>query len=182
MTEAEVEFPGYAAGMWSIDPANSEAGFSVRHLGVARVHGRFNAVDGTINVGPTVEQSSVTARIETDSIDTGFPARDGYIRGEDVLATGEHKQIVFQSTAVRRGPDGLLIDGELTIRSVTRPVTLTAQVGGFGVDPVRHVQVLGVSARVTIDRADFAISPHVPAAVVGEKIEIHLDIQASLGS
>ena len=142
MTEAEVEFPGYTAGMWSIDPANSEAGFSVRHLGVARVHGRFNAIDGTINVGPTVEQSSVTARIEPDSIDTGFPARDGYIRGEDVLATGEHKQIVFQSTAVRRGPDGLLIDGELTIRSVTRPVTLTAQVGGFGVDPVRNVKVI----------------------------------------
>lgn len=181
MTETVSEnIPGYTAGTWTIDSSDSEVRFSVRHLGVTRVHGRFNVFDGTIRTGESAEESSVTARIETGSIDTGYAARDGYIRGEDVLAADQHKELVFRSTLVRRHDDRLLIDGELTMRGVTKSVTLVAEPGGFGTDPVRKVPVLGVSASVTVSRADFGLAPHIPAAVVGESVRITLDIQASL--
>ncbi|MGV4981624.1 YceI family protein [Streptomyces sp. NRAIS4] len=183
MTETVTEtIPGYTAGTWAIDASDSEVRFTVRHLGVTRVHGRFNVFDGTIRTGETVEQSSVTARIETDSIDTGYGARDGYIRGDDVLAADQNKELVFRSTQVRRHEDRFQIDGELTMRGVTKAVTLVAEPGGFGTDPVRKVPVLGVSASVTVSRTDFGLAPHIPTAVVGETVRITLDIQASLAS
>lgn len=181
MTEAVTEtIPGYTPGTWAIDAANSEVGFSVRHLGVARVHGRFNAFDGTIATGDNVEESSVVVRIEAASIDTGYAARDGYICGDDVLGTGQHKELVFRSTQVRRENGRFLIDGELTLCGTTRGVTLTAELGGFGTDPMREVPVLGVSANVTISRTDLGLAPNVPAAVVGDAVELRLDIQATL--
>ncbi|GAA1926038.1 YceI family protein [Streptantibioticus ferralitis] len=173
MTETVAEFiPGYTVGTWVIDAPNSEVGFTVRHLGVARVHGRFNVFDGTIQIEETVEQSSVTARIETDSIDTGYSARDGYIRGDDVLAADQHQELIFRSTRVRQHEHQFLIDGELTLRGTTKAVTLVAEPGGFGTDPVRGVPVLGVSASVTVSRTDFGLASRVPAAVVGETVQI----------
>lgn len=181
MTETVAEsIPGYLAGTWTIDASGSEVGFTVRHLGVVRVHGRFNVFEGTIRTGETIERSSVTARIETDSIDTGYSARDGYIRGEDVLAADRHKELAFRSTRVRPHEDRFLIDGELTLRGVTKALTLVAEIGGFGTDPVRGVPVLGVSASATVSRTDFGLAPHVPSAVVGETVRITLDVQASL--
>lgn len=181
MTETVSEIiPGYTAGTWTIDTSDSEVRFAVRHLGVTRVHGRFNVFDGTITTGESVEQSSVTARIEADSIDTGYAARDGYIRGADVLAADQHKELLFRSTRVRHHEDRFLIDGELTLRGVAKGVTLVAEPGGFGTDPVRKLPVLGVSASVTINRTDFGLAPHIPAAVVGETVRITLDVQASL--
>ncbi|GHH10572.1 YceI family protein [Streptomyces rubradiris] len=172
--------PGYTPGTWTIDTSDSEVRFTVRHLGVTRVHGRFNAFGGTIITGESVDQCSVTARIEADSIDTGYAARDGYIRGADVLAADQHKELLFRSTRVRRHEDRFLVDGELSMRGVARAVTLVAEPGGFGTDPVRKVPVLGVSASVTVDRTDFGLAPHLPAAVVGETVRISLDVQASL--
>lgn len=134
----------------------------MRHLGVARVHGRFTVFDGTIRTGETIERSSVTARIETDSIDTGYSARDGYIRGDDVLAADRHKELAFRSTRIRPHEDRFLIDAELTLRGVSKELTLVAELGGFGTDPVRGVPVLGVSASVTVSRTDFGLAPHVP--------------------
>jgi polyisoprenoid-binding protein YceI len=142
--------PGYLAGTRAIDASGSEVGFTVRHLGVARVHGRFNVFDGTIRTGETIERSSVTARIETDSIDTGYSARDGCIRGDDVLAADRHKELAFRSTRPRPHEDRFLIDGEPTLRGVSKELTLVAELGGFGTDPVRGVPVLGVSASVRI--------------------------------
>jgi polyisoprenoid-binding protein YceI len=181
MTETVAEIiPGYTAGTWTIDAANSEVRFTVRHLGVARVHGRFNVFAGTIETGDTVEQSLVTVRIETDSIDTGYSARDGYISGDDVLAADRHKELTFRSTRVHRHEDRFLIDGELTLRGATKSVTLVAELGGFGTDPMRGVPVLGINASVTISRTDIGLAPHVPTAVVGDPLQVTLDIQASL--
>ncbi|MFE1199505.1 YceI family protein [Streptomyces olivaceoviridis] len=181
MTETVAEIvPGYTEGTWTIDTSDSEVRFTVRHLGVTRVHGRFNVFEGTIRTVKTLEQCSVTARTETDSIDTGYAARDGYIRGEDVLAADQHKELVFRSTRVRAHEDRFLIDGELTVRGVTKTVTLVTDPGGFGTDPVRKVPVFGVSASVTVSRSDFGLAPHVPAAVVGETVQITLDVKASL--
>jgi polyisoprenoid-binding protein YceI len=161
MTETVAEIiPGYTAGTWTIDAANSEVRFTVRHLGVARVHGRFNVFAGTI--------------------ETGYSARDGYISGDDVLAADRHKELTFRSTRVHRHEDRFLIDGELTLRGATKSVTLVAELGGFGTDPMRGVPVLGINASMTISRTDIGLAPHVPTAVVGDPLQVTLDIQASL--
>ncbi|MEV5978407.1 YceI family protein [Streptomyces sp. NPDC052114] len=182
MTETAAAIPGYGVGMWTIDRENSAVSFTVRHLGVARVHGRFNIFDGVIETGDTVEQSSVIVRIETESIDTGFPARDAYICGDNVLATDQYKVLTFRSTRVRRQEERFLIDGEMTLRDVTKDVTLVAELGGFGTDPMSGAAVLGVSASAVINRTDIGLAPQVPAAVVGDPVQITLDIQASLNT
>jgi polyisoprenoid-binding protein YceI len=177
MTVSPVTVSQSAVGAWKIDTFNSDVSFVVRHLGVSRVHGRFNDVSGAIVISPDVEKSTVTATIGTESIDTGFPARDTYNKGADVLAVGEHKQLTFASTGLRVEGDDYLLDGDLTIRGATRPVTLELDLGGFGTDPTNGNEVMGISARTTVRRADFGLSGAIPAAVISEKIEIRLDIQ-----
>lgn len=169
-------------GTWAIDRTNSHVSFSVGHLGVLRVHGRFNDVTGRIVTGDTIEGSAVSARIGADSIDTGFPARDGYIKGADVLASGDHKAITFNSHAIRAAGANYLVDGALAIRGDTRPITMTAHLGGFGADPASGQPVLGVSAAITVKRADFGFSPHIPSTVVGDDVDIAFDIYARLVS
>lgn len=168
------------AGTWTIDPGNSDVSFSVRHLGVSRVHGRFNQVAGQIVLGEVPERSSVSATITADSIDTGVPGRDGFIRGGDVLAVDDHKELTFSSSAVRPAGSAYEIDGDLTIRGITRPVTLTVELGGFADDPASGNKVAGGSARGVLQRGDFGLAKNVPALVVGEEIELTLDIYAVL--
>ena len=167
-------------GTWAIDRMNSHISFSVRHLGMLRVHGRFNDITGRIVTAETIEESAVSARIGADSIDTGFPARDGYIKGADVLAANEHKAITFNSRTIRRAGANYLVGGELTIRGDTKPITLTVHLGGFGSDMTTGQPVLGISAATTVKRADFDFAPQVPAAVVGADIELTFDICARL--
>jgi polyisoprenoid-binding protein YceI len=170
--------PGYIAGTWKISPVNSEVRFTIRHLGVSNVHGRFKKIEGTIVTGDVLERSSVSARIAAASVDTGFPARDDYLRGGDVLAADEHRDLKFTSTCVRMGVGSLLVDGELTIRNITRPLTLAVEVGGFADDPVDSVQVLGLSATATLRRSELGFGAKVPPLVVGEEITMQLDIHA----
>lgn len=179
MSASTIAIPGYTTGIWTINPLNSDVSFTVRHLGISRVHGRFNAVAGEIVTGPTLELSSVSATIDADSIDTGFPARDGFIKGNDVLATAEHKQLTFVSTDVREAGARYFIDGDLTIRGVTKSVLLSAQIGGFGDDPATGTTLIGIAATTTIERAEFGFGPDVPVGVIGERVRIQLDIQAS---
>jgi polyisoprenoid-binding protein YceI len=174
--------PGYVVGTWIINPENSDISFVVRHLGVTKVHGRFNDVTGQVMTGESSAQSSVTATINADSIDTGFPARDDFIKSDDVLAVAKHKELRFTSSGIRSANGEFLVDGELTIRGTSRPVTLTVDVGGIAEDPVEKRTVLGMSVTTSIKRADFGISPSLPSFVIGDTIDIHLDIQASLGS
>lgn len=181
MSAPTISIPGYVAGSWAIDTANSDVSFVVRHLGIAKVHGRFNHVTGEIVTGLSIGDSSVSAWIDAASIDTGFPGRDTYLKGADVLATDRFPELRFASTTVRpNGDDSYLLDGELTIRDITRLVTLTVELGGFGVDPTKRETVLGVSATTTFQRADFGLSRKVPAAVISDAVTIRLDIQASL--
>ena len=92
MRSSMTAVPGYVTGTWRINPVNSEVRFTVRHLGVSKVHGRFKNVAGAVVTGEALEQSSVTATIDAAGVDTGFPARDAYLRGADVLAADEHRK------------------------------------------------------------------------------------------
>ncbi|WP_298180040.1 YceI family protein [Saccharomonospora sp.] len=178
MTSTTTAVPGYLTGTWTIDSVHSNVGFIVRHLGVSKIRGKFTEVEGEIKTAENILDSSVTATIKAASIDTTNAQRDEHVRGSDFLDVEKYPTLSFRSTGIRADVDDYLIDGELTLHGVTKPVTLTAELGGFGDGQTEGSKVLGVSARTEINRSDFGVGENVPSAVVGEKITIELDIEA----
>lgn len=180
---AATTIPGYLAGTWEIDGTHSDVSFSVRHMMVSKVRGRFNDLSGRIVTGADLPGSSVTAEIAVDSFDTGNAQRDEHIRSADFLHTAEHPTMSYRSTGIRADGEDFVVDGELTLRGVTKPVSLALEVTGFGPDPFGGTRV-GFSASATIDRKDFGIDTTLPldggGVVVGDKISITLDIQGVL--
>jgi polyisoprenoid-binding protein YceI len=186
MTETAVEIPGYVAGTWTIDPVHSEVSFVVRHMMVSKVRGRFDKFEGTIVTAPDPLQSSVTATVELSSVNTGEPNRDNHIRSADFFEVESHPHLTFRSTGVRPDGDNFLLDGDLTIRGTTKPVTLKLEVNGFGPDAYGGTRA-GFSATGVINRHDFGVSfngpiPGVPGGVaVSEKVTISIEAEGVLG-
>jgi len=172
-----------AATHWDIDPSHSDVQFTVRHMVVTKTRGRFTRWAGTIDLDeadPT--RSSVSVRIEADSIDTGHADRDAHLRSADFLDVASHPTLEFRSTGIERlGDERHRIHGELTIRGVTRPVTLDAELGGIKADPWGS-QRAGFSARTKIDRRDFGLTWNqaleAGGLLVGEKVDIELEVEA----
>src|SRR6201990_1217285 len=156
MSTAATEIPGYVAGTWAIDPIHSEVGFSVRHMMVSKVRGKFEKVEGTFVTGPTPLESSVNATIDAASITTSQGDRDNHVRSEDFLHVEKHPHITFQSPGVRQDGGDYLLEGNLTIRDVTRPVTLTLEINGFGPDAYGGPPA-GFSAKGEISPQDFRV-------------------------
>jgi len=179
--------PGYVAGTWDIDPVHSEVSFVVRHMVVSKVRGRFNAFEGTIVTGADPLDSSVEATIEAASVDTNQEQRDAHVRSADFLDVEHHPTLSFRSTAVRPSGRAFEVDGELTIRGVTKPVTLDLDLNGFGPDPYGGTRA-GFSATTEINRQDFGVSYNGPipgadnAMVLSDKIVLNLEIEAVLRS
>ncbi|GHF67604.1 polyisoprenoid-binding protein YceI [Amycolatopsis bartoniae] len=182
MSAPTTEIPGYIAGTWKIDGTHSDVTFTVRHLGVSKVRGRFDQVDTTIVTAENVLDSTVTTTIQAASIDTNNEQRDAHVRGEDFLDVEKYPTITFTSTGVRVEDGEYLIDGDLTIHGVTKPVTLTTELGGFADGQAPGSKVLGISAATEVSRTEFGVGAGVPGAVVSDKIKIELDIEAGLQS
>ena len=182
-TAAQTQIPGYIAGTWDIDPVHSDVSFTVRHMMVSKVRGRFASFTGEIVTGEDVAASSVRVTIDATSIATGNDQRDGHIRSADFFHVEDHPTWTFASTGVRTDGDDLVLDGDLTIKGVTRPVTLALEVGGFGPDAFGGTRV-GFSATTTINRSDFGVDIAMPldggGVVVSEKVQITLEIQGVL--
>jgi polyisoprenoid-binding protein YceI len=182
MTAATV-VPSYLAGTWDIDPVHSDVSFSVRHMMVSKVRGRFGSFSGEIVTGEDITGSSVTATIDATSIDTNNEQRDNHIRSADFFDVANHPTWTFTSTGVRAEDGELFLDGDLTIKGVTRPVTLTLAVEGFGPDAFGGTRA-GFSATTTINRNDFGVDIAMPldggGVVVGDKVTINLEIEAVL--
>ncbi len=180
---AALLIPSYTAGTWDIDPVHSEVSFSVRHMMVSKVRGRFGSFTGQIVTGEDVTCSSVSATIDATSIDTNNEQRDNHIRSADFFDVANHPTWTFASNAVRVDDGDLLLDGELTIKGVTRPVTLSLTAEGFGPDAFGGTRA-GFSASTTINRADFGVDISMPldggGVVVGDKVTINLEIEAVL--
>jgi polyisoprenoid-binding protein YceI len=168
------------AGGWQIDPAHSAVGFVVRHVMVAKVRGRFARFQGELHIDPVPGRSSVAATIEASSIDTGEPQRDEHLRSADFLDVTNHPTIEFQSTALRAASDDWRLDGELTIRGTTRPVTLHLE--SLGVQQMAGSQVAGFTATTEIDRHDFGLTWNqaleTGGVAVGRKVAVQLEIEA----
>ncbi|QKW38001.1 YceI family protein [Actinomadura sp. NAK00032] len=190
MTAELVEVPDYIAGTWAIDPLHSGVGFTIRHLMVSKVRGRFGTFAGTIVTGDDPLGSSVTATIDLSSVDTGNATRDEHVRSADFLDTAKYPEMTYRSTGVRRDGDGFVLDGELTLRGLTRQVPLKLEIEGFGPDPFREDDPFkgaraGFTATGEISRLEFGVgdTAKVPGGSglgLGEKVQIILEIEAVL--
>ena len=180
---ATVAIPGYLVGTWKADPVHSEIAFTVRHLMVSKVRGRFTGYDVTIVTGDDPLGSSVAATIDLASIDTGNEWRDDHLRSADYFEVEKYPTMSYRSTGIRQTRAGWVIDGELTLHGVTRQVPLAVEVNGFGTDQWGG-QRAGFSATAQISRRDFGIDISVPleagGVVVADKVSISLEIQAVL--
>ena len=172
------------AGTWIIDPSHSSVEFVVRHLVVTKVRGRFGEFSGTITVDPAdPTASNVEVTIQTTSISTGDDQRDAHLRTSDFFSADEFPTLSFRSTAVRAAGSDYEVEGDLTIKGVTKPVTLSLEYNGTSPDPWGGTRA-GFSAETEINRRDFGLDFDVKldtgGALVGEKIRILLEVEATL--
>lgn len=182
-----VQIPDFVAGTWDIDPAHSEVSFVVRHLVVSKVRGRFDRFGGTIVTDKDLDRSSAAVTIDASSINTNEPNRDKHVRSADFLDVENFPNITFCSLAVRSDGGRFFVDGELTIRGATRPVTLDVEVNGFTPD-LRGGTRVGFSASTEINREDFGVSYNGPipgtdnTMVLSDKVSLTLEVEAVLQS
>jgi polyisoprenoid-binding protein YceI len=183
MTQSVSTIPGYRTGTWQIDPVHTEVSFSVRHMMVSKVRGYFTDFGGTIVTGEKPSDSSVTATIALNSIDTRNEQRDNHIRSADFFDVESHPTMSYHSTSLSGNGQNWTVEGELSLHGVTRTVPLNLELNGFTADPFGGQRV-GFSATAEINRRDFGIDISMPmdggGVVVGDKIAITLEVEAVL--
>jgi len=168
---------------WNIDVSHSGVHFTARHMMFAKVHGRFTRWSGTLEVDEQNPAAShVSAEIEAASIDTSEEKRDGHLRSADFFDAEKHPKITFKSTKVEaKGANASRVTGDLTIRGVTKPVTLAVELLGKGKDPWGNERIV-FSGSTSVDRKDFGLMWNqvleAGGVLVGDKIDINLEIEA----
>jgi polyisoprenoid-binding protein YceI len=180
---ATTQIPGYVVGTWDIDASHSTVGFVVRHMMVSKVRGFFRDFSGEIVTAEDPTQSTVTATIDLGSIDTRQEQRDAHIRSADFFDVDNHPAMTFRSTGVRADGADWIVDGELTLKGNTKPVSLALELNGFGPDAYGGTRA-GFSARTEISRSAFGVDIQMPmdggGVVVADKIVVELEIQGVL--
>ena len=183
VTAAKVTYAPVPSGDYQIDPAHSIIGFSIRHLEIAWVEGRFKDFKGTIHFDESdVTKSSVEFSAKIESIDTGVEPRDKHLRTADFFDAAKYPEMSFKSTRVaRRGKDGYVLHGDFTLKGVTKPVALPFTVTGAIKDPWGNTR-FGVSAQTKIDRRDYGITwgkaLENGGLDVGNEVTIDLQLEA----
>lgn len=182
----EIEQVSYPpAGTYVLDPNHTAVEFVARHM-LAKVRGRFTEFTGTVVVGETPEESSVEAEIQAGSVQSNSEMRDGHLKSGDFFDVGTYPTLRFRSTGVRpTGPTTFELDGELTIRDVTRPITLSGEFLGWGPNH-QGTPTIFASARTTIAREDWGLTWNVAVEtggwLVGRKVDIEIEVEANLTS
>lgn len=175
--------PNYVVGTWAIDPVHTEIGFVARHLMVTKVRGKFEKYTATIVTAENPLDSHFEVEVDLSSITTGNDMRDGHLRSADFFDAENSPKMTFRSTAIRPAGDDYEVDGELTIRGVTKPVTLKAELGGFGPGMQGETR-LGISLTGVINRHDFGVSWNTVleggGVAVSDKVTIAIEAEAIL--
>ena len=170
---------GIQAGTWTIDPSHSEVGFVARHL-MSKVRGVFTTFEGRIVTGT---EPSATATIDLNSIDTRDENRDAHLRSQDFFDVENTGPMTFTSTKVEEGGKALLVTGDLTLKGVTKPVTLDVEYFGSETDPWGGTRI-GFEGTTQISRKEWGVDFNVPMdggrLLVGDKIDITVAVQAVL--
>lgn len=184
MTITAEQIPGYRVGTWEVDPTHSEVSFSVRHLAISKVKGRFEKFRATFETAENPLDSKVTASAEVASVNTNEPKRDEHLRTSDFFLAEKYPTIDFVSTGVREENGEFFVDGDLTMRGVTKPVAFDFEFGGFGEDPYGNYKA-GFTATAVVRREDFGLDWNAPlektgGMLVGSDVTITLEVQAAL--
>jgi polyisoprenoid-binding protein YceI len=169
---------------WKIDPAHSSVGFDITHLGVATIHGTFTKTEGTVNWDDAnMSKSSVKATIDVNSLDTGVAPRDTKVKSDSFFDAVKFPTMTFDSTSVQKSGDGLTVAGNLTIKGVTKPVTLNVtNISPAMPHPMKKgAMVRGLTATTTISRKNFGLAWTGPAAgvdaAVGDQLKITIQLE-----
>ena len=168
------------AGMYTIDPAHTSVEFVVRHL-LSKARGRFTSFSGQIEVGESPEASSVAVDIDAASVNTNQEMRDNHLRSGDFFLIEEHPTITFRSTGVRlTGGNAFALDGDLTIRGITKPVTLDAEFLGTGAT-MDGTTMLGFAAKTKVDREDWDITWNAAletgGMLLGKTVDLEIQVE-----
>lgn len=169
------------SGTWTFDPAHTRIGFVARHAMVTKVRGAFNEFEGTVVVDEDdVTRSQATLTIKAASIDTRNEQRDGHLRSNDFFAMEDYPEITFVSTGFApTGPTSLELTGDLTIKGVTRSVTVPFEFEGAAVDPFGNLRA-GFEGGVTVNRKDWGITWNAAleagGVLVSDKINLEFEV------
>ena len=173
-----------AVGTWVIDPTHTQAEFVARHLMVTKVRGGFADISGTIDVAETPSDSTVEVVLKTASVSTGTDDRDAHLKSPDFFNVEEYPEIRFVSSTVAPSGSGWRLNGDLTIKDVTKPVVLDFEFLGISSDPWGN-QKAAFSASTEIDREEWDLTWNVPldggGVLVSKKVTLDIEAQASLG-
>ncbi len=175
--------PDFIAGTWKLDPAHSELSFWVRHLKVTKVRGTFETFDVTIVTSEDPAATTIEATVDVASVNTRQEYRDQHLRSGDFFLAEEHPRMTFRSTRVTIDGDDFTVEGELTLRGVTQPVTLTGELGGVVTMDDGTVKA-GASAKAKINRHDFGVSWNAAleagGMTLGDDVTIEMELQVVL--
>ena len=171
------------AGTWTLDTAHSSVGFTVRHMMVSKVRGRFGDFSADIVTAEDPLESTLTATVQMASIDTGDEGRDEHLRTNDFFDIEQFPTMTFTSTGITGSGSDYEVTGDLTIKGVTKPVTFDLEFGGVGKDPWGNTRA-GFTLTGTINRKDFGMEYNAVletgGIMIGDKVTIELDIEATL--
>jgi len=168
-----------AQGTWKADPTHTTIGFVAKHLGFTKVRGSFSEYDATVEVGDTLEDISIKATVNLNSVNTGNEDRDNHLRGQDFFGASDNPTMEFVSTKISGSGDEYTLVGDLTINGKTLPVEFDVEFGGVIQDPWGNAKA-GFEAKAEINRSDWGIEWNVPVGdglLVSEKVKIQIDTQ-----
>ena len=168
-------------GTYELDVAHTVVGFVARHM-LSKVRGQFTEFTGTIEVGDSPKDSRVDVDVKTESITTHTEKRDQHLMNGDFLDVEKHPVLAFRSTAVRpTGGTSFELDGDLTIKDITRPVTLSGELLGWGPN-MEGQPMFAASAKTTIDREDWGMTWNMAVEaggfLVGKKVDLEIEVEA----
>jgi polyisoprenoid-binding protein YceI len=172
--------PPLVPGRWRVDPMHSSIVFSIRHLGLSRVRGRFGRFDASLEVGRSLEETRVAATVYMASIDTNQADRDEHLRSSDFLDVANHPEMRFTSTRITGAGHDWRMDGELMILGTTWPFGFDAEFYGIEDFDVDNTRRAGFGATGELKRSEFGLDFGLPAAkgiLLGDSVIFELDVQ-----
>lgn len=183
MTTITDTHPTYVAGTWALDPTHSEVTFSVKHLAISKVRGTFERFTATIVTAEDPTKSTVEANIEVASVNTNQKERDNHLRTNDFFKPDEFPNITFVSTSVVLDGDDITVLGDLSLRGVTKSVTLSGEFGGIVIDGYGQTKA-GFTASTKINRHDYGVSWNAALEAggftLGDDVTIGFELQFTL--
>jgi polyisoprenoid-binding protein YceI len=169
-------------GQWAVDSPHSAVLFSIRHLGLAKVRGRFDRFEANLDVGPTLAETRVEASIDLDSIDTNNDDRDAHLRSTDFFSTEIHPSMRFVSTEIVGADADWQLKGLITLNGITKPITFDVEFNGLEDFPGQNKRHVGFSATGSLKRSEFGIEfGMLPLSAdklaLADEVKIELDLE-----